>query len=150
MSAAQMKRIGALEQTLSEWYASEWAALEKLLDAMIGTIFEGLSDEEVRAMQDLKTDPLSPFVMWVRSLGATTYEDSYLSEVNGWTGQIILALAKESPPPLTQCRPSQPMTPGPAWKVSPCSSKTQTVALTQRGPAFMCVRCGLIWLFSRL
>ena len=123
MSAAQMKRIGALEQTLSEWYASEWAALEKLLDAMIGTIFEGLSDEEVRAMQDLKTDPLSPFVVWLRSLGATTYEDSYLSEVNGWTGQIILALAKESPPP------SYPVPPLPAYDPRP---SLESIALLEQ------------------
>ena len=118
-----MKRIGALEQTLSERYASEWAALEKLLDTMIRTIFEGLSDEEVQAMQDLKTDPLSPFVMWIRSLGATTYEDSYLSEVNGWTGQIILALAKESPPP------SYPVPPLPAYDPRP---SLESIALLER------------------
>ena len=123
MSAAQMKRIGALEQTLSERYTSEWAALDVLLDTMIRTTFEGLSDEEVQAMQDLKTDPLSPFVMWIRSLGATTYEDSYLSEVNGWTGQTILALAKESPPP------SYPVPPLPAYDPRP---SLESIALLEQ------------------
>ena len=123
MTTAQRKRLEALEQTLSERYTSEWAALDVRLDTMIRTTFEGLSDEEVQAMRDLEIDSLNPFVVWVRSLGATTYEDSYLSEVNGWTGQIILALAKESPPP------SYPVPPLPAYDPRP---SLESIALLEQ------------------
>ena len=121
--AGLFKRLIALEDKQRAAWVKEWAALDVLLDTMIRTTFEGLSDEEVQAMRDLEIDSLNPFVVWVRSLGATTYEDSYLSEVNGWTGQIILALAKESPPP------SYPVPPLPAYDPRP---SLVSIALLER------------------
>lgn len=128
MSATQKKRLEMLEQALSERYASDWATLNALLETMIEAIFKGSTDEEVQAMHTLELDPLNPFVMWVRSLGATTYDDSYLSEVNAWTEQIILLLRDDN-------SPTDPVPPLPAFDARPA---LESIALLEqnadRGP----------------
>ena len=103
MSAAQMKRIGALEQTLSERYASEWAALEKLLETWELPEDGSLRHPALEAWAELQPELVA--------LDACTDSDSRAAAYEAWTERVFELREKheDTPPcPVPVCPEGNP------------------------------------------
>ena len=96
MSAAQMKRIAALEQTLSKRYASEWEAFIEIQDIWLEATFKGVEDHKLET--DLYT--ANPAVdAWIASFNLLTFQTEELSDLERWAERVYELLEKNDSPP---------------------------------------------------